>query len=373
MTAPRVHSLDPQDAAGAARTVRMRAFFAAWFPPGRVVNALRAAAAAMGAFLVGTLLPGPIAEYAYAAALGAFVAIGTNLFSIARAALQQTVALAIGAAIGLALFNLDMPALVKIGIIAAIAVLLPGAGALGAGASYVPVAALLVLMFGRIDPDGYAVAYVGQFTLGLVVGVLVNAIARPPLYDRQARERLRIATRSLADRADALTDLLRGDWPPEQRHWLEWGHELEVWIADLEDEMVQARESQRLNPRTLWRAHDLSRDRDELAALRAIVHRMIDVLDTISSAAWGTPIEVHIDEAERALTADALAALSAHLRSWVQEEGVADASFAAGEAIDALYAHAIAKPQPDSGAAGLVFSLRAMRERIDRVASTTAL
>ncbi|WP_072314860.1 FUSC family protein [Agrococcus sp. Marseille-P2731] len=371
MTAPRVHSLDPSDPADAARSARVRRFFAAWFPPDRVVNALRAAAAAMGAFLVGTLLPGDMSEYAYAAALGAFVAIGTNLFSIARAALQQIVALAIGAAIGLALFNLDIPALVKIGIIAAISVLLPGARTLGAGASYVPVAALLVIMFGRIDPDGYAVAYVGQFSLGLVVGVIVNAIARPPLYDRQAHERLRLATRSLADRVEALTDQLRGEWPPDRRDWLEWGSELEVWIADLEDEMSEARESQRLNPRTLWRSHDLTRDRDELAALRAVVHRMIDVIDTVSSAAWGTPIEVHLDESERALTADALAALEAHLRSWVAEEGVADASIASGVAIDALYAHAIVKPEPDSGAAGLVFSLRAMRERIDRVASAS--
>lgn len=369
MAEPHEHVQDPAEPADASAGSRLQRALLRWFPPHRVADAVRAAIAAMAAWLVGNLLPGDLAQYAYAAALGAFVATGTSFFSIARTALQQAVALAIGAALGLALTNVDLPGLVAIGIVAAVAVLLPGATALGTSASVVPVAALLVLMFGDIDPDGYAIAYVGQFSVGLVVGVLVNALARPPLYDRRARHRIHLAVRSLADRVDALAEMLRGDWPPERSDWADWAPELEAWTADLDEDMRQARESRRLNPRTLWRPHDVGRDRDDLAAVHAIVHRMVDVLDTASGAAWSTPVAVALDRDERRLTADALDATAAHLRSWSAQRGVVEASDASAAAIDALYARVTERTRPESGASALIFALRAMRERIDRVAT----
>jgi hypothetical protein len=245
-------------------------------------------------------------------------------------------------------------------------VLLPGAAALGASASVVPVAALLVIMFGSVDPDGYAAAYVGEFTIGLIVGVIVNALARPPIWDAHARKALLDQVEGLADRVDTLAELLRGDWPPERQDWADWGPVLEAGVERLDRDLQDARDSRRLNPRTLWHREDVTPDA-EVAALRAIVHRTIDVLDTASGAAWAKPIEVRLDPEARPVVADALQGLSGHLRAWASGKDVADASAASEEAIRALAEHVATHDRPDPGLGTIIFALRAIRERIGRV------
>ena len=217
MAQPHVNSHGTGARTDASAPSKLKSVLLRWLPPARIINAVRAALAAMAAWLAGNLLPEEMAQYAYAAALGAFLATGTTLFTIARTALQQAVGLAVGAALGLSMIYLELPGLAKIGIIAAVGVLLQGAPALGTGAGMVPVVAVLVILFGGIDPDGYAVGYVGQFTLGMVVGVLVNAIVMPPLYGRETRQRMLDAVHEMAAVANGtgLTPQLDGlAFPP---------------------------------------------------------------------------------------------------------------------------------------------------------------
>lgn len=358
---------DPSEIVGAVGASAERALHR-WLPPARVANALRAALAAMAAWLLGTQLPAELAEYAYAAPLGAFIATGTTVFTIARTALQQAVGLAIGAAVGLAMLWVEIHGLLKIGIIAVVGVLLQGSATLGAGAATVPVVAVLVIIFGGVDADGYAVAYVGQFSLGLLVGVVVNAVIAPPLLDRDARERIRAEVRSIADRVEQLAVMLRGEWPPADEAWADGGAELQASLGELSHELESARESRRLNPRAMWRRHDLGRDERSVTTLRSVSHRMVDVLDALASAAWAAPVEVAIEDDERELAADAMDALAAHLRAWAVPDGVEEASAVSADAIERLYRRVIAHEEPESGMATLVFALRAMRERIDRAA-----
>lgn len=330
----------------------------------RVMIAVRTAIAAMVAWLIGNQLGGDLQSYAYAAPLGAFVAIGSSVFTIARAALQQSIGMIVGALLGMLMIAVEWNGILEIGVIGGIAVLLHGVPRFSQGASMVPVVGVLVIIFGGIDADGYAIGYVGQFTLGMGIGVLVNALA-PALYDRETRKQIRDAVEDLATRVDELADTLRGDWPPPHDDWAGWGPELSTSVEDLARQVEEAREARRFNVRMLWNKHDLEIDQAALTALRSVVHRMEDVLEAVGSTVWEQPLGITLERDERRLAADALAALGKHLRAWHGRLDMAQASQASEAAIDALYRRTMEADEPQSGVASVVFALRAIRERID--------
>lgn len=340
-------------------------------PMFRVMIAVRAAIAAMAAWLLANQL-GDIAAYAYAAPLGAFVATGTTIFTVARTALRQAIGMLVGAVIGIGLLAVEWPGIAKIGLIAGVAVLMQGIPRFGQAATVVPVVALLVIIFGGVDADGYAIGYVGQFTLGMAIGVLVNAVALPPLYDRETRQQIHDTVQDLAERTEVLAETLRGDWPPEREDWAGWGPELRDRVVALDAQVDEAREARRFNVRMLWHRHDLDVDERAVSALRSVVHRMDDVLEALAAAAWDRPITIELERDERRLAATAVEALAAHLHAWHDLEGVDAASAASLDAIDALYRRSIEDEEPQSGVATVIFALRAMRERVDWAAAAAA-
>ncbi len=330
----------------------------------RVLIAVRTAVAAMAAWLIANRLGGDLADYAYAAPLGAFVAIGTNVFTIARTALQQAIGMTVGALLGMFMILMDWNGILEIGLIGGFAVLLQGVPRFTQGAALVPVVGVLVIIFGGVDADGYALGYVGQFTLGMAVGVLVNALA-PALYDREARNQIRDAVDDLGRRIDVLAETMRGEWPPEREDWAGWGPELRNAVEDLGVQVEEARDARRLNVRMLWHKHDLQADERALTALRSVVHRTEDVLEAVASTAWEQPNGITMEEDERQLAADAVAALAQHLYAWHGARDVEAASATSERAIDALYQRVMEVDQPQSGVVSVVFALRAIRERID--------
>jgi uncharacterized membrane protein YccC len=335
----------------------------------RVAIAVRTAVAAMLAWLVANQLGGDLEHYAYAAPLGAFVAVGTTVFTIGRTALQQALGMGGGALLGLLMIRLEWNGILEIGLIGLVAVLLQGVPRFSQGATVVPVVAVLVILFGGANPDRYAIGYVGQFALGMAIGVIVNALVLPALYDKETRVRIRSAVDDLAERVDVLADTMRGQWPPERSDWAGWGPELRTGVEELDQQVSEAREARRFNVRMLWNRHDLDVDERALTALRSVVHRMEDVLDAVASTAWEHPMGISIEHDERQLAADAVAALAGHLHAWHDRDDVPAASAASEDAIDALYRRVIDVDEPQSGLASVVFALRAIRERIDWAAS----
>ncbi len=335
----------------------------------RVAIAVRAALAAMGAWLVANQLGPELADYAYAAPLGAFVATGTTIFTVARTALTQAVGMTVGALVGMGLLAVEWPGFAKIGLIAGVGVLMQGIPRFGQAATVVPVVAVLVIIFGGVDAEGYAIGYVGQFVLGMALGVLVNAVALPPLYDRDTRQHIHETVADLAERTGVLADTLRGAWPPEREDWASWGPELRDRVVALDGQVDEARDARRFNLRMLWHRHDLDVDEQAVSALRSVVQRMDDVLDALAATAWDRPIAITLERDERQLAADAVEALGAHLQAWHDREGVDAASTASQDAIDALYRRSIEHDEPQSGVATVVFALRAMRERVDWAAA----
>lgn len=361
-----IGSITPQAVEGArvAKRSVQRAL-----PLFRIAIAVRTAIAAMVAWLIGSQTGGDFDNYAYAAPLGAFVAVGTTVFTIGRTALQQAIGMAGGAVLGMLMIWLDWNGILEIGLIGLVAVLLQGVPRFSQGATVVPVVAVLVILFGGANPDRYAIGYVGQFALGMAVGVIVNALVLPALYDKETRTRIREAVDDLAQRVDVLAETMHGPWPPERRDWAGWGSELRAVVEQLDQQVSEAREARRFNVRMLWNRHDLSVDERALAALRAVVHRMGDVLDAVASTAWEHPMGIDIEQDERELAADAVAALAAHVHAWHDRGDIAAASAASNETIDRLYNSVISVEQPQSGLASVVFALRAIRERIDWAAS----
>lgn len=357
----------PGDAKTAAEVAKRSVARA--LPLFRVAIAVRAALAAMLAWVLANQMGGDLTDYAYAAPLGAFVATGTTIFTVARTALNQAIGMTTGAVIGIGLLAVDWPGFAKIGLIAGVAVLLQGIPRFGQAATVVPVVAVLVIIFGGIDADGYAIGYVGQFVLGMALGVLVNAVAMPPLYDRETRQQIHETVADLAERTEVLAETLRGSWPPEREDWAGWGPELRDRVAALDGQVDEARDARRFNLRMLWHRHDLDVDVKAVSALRSVVHRMDDVLEALAAAAWDRPIEITLERDERRLAADAVAALAAHLHAWHDRDGRDAASAASQDAIDALYRRSIEDDEPQSGIATVVFALRAMRERVDWAAA----
>jgi len=366
---PMMASVAP-DAKAAAQVAKRSVARA--LPMFRVAIAVRAALAAMAAWLVANQLGPELDDYAYAAPLGAFVATGTTIFTVARTALTQAIGMTVGALVGMGLLAVAWPGIAKIGLIAGVAVLMQGIPRFGQAATVVPVVALLVIIFGGVDAEGYAIGYVGQFVLGMALGVLVNAVALPPLYDRETRQHIYETVADLAERTEVLAETLRGVWPPEREDWAGWGPELRDRVAALDGQVDEARDARRFNLRMLWHRHDLDVDVQAVSALRSVVHRMDDVLDALAAAAWDRPIAITLERDERRLAADAVEALAVHLHAWHNREGVDAASAASQDAIDALYRRSIEDDEPQSGVATVVFALRAMRERVDWAAAAEA-
>ncbi|WP_454048854.1 hypothetical protein [Cellulomonas sp. Marseille-Q8402] len=197
---PRVH-LAPVSAAGR----RVARFLAR--APG-VARALRATAAAVLAWLLVGLVPGPWSDYPYYAPLGAVIATAVTVRGSTLRSAQTVLGIALGAVIARVTDALPVPAIAGLAVVVLVGVLVSEWRVLGDMGSWVPTAALFVLIIGDSDPVGYVSAYVGLTLAGALVGVGVNLVLPPlPLTPADhALLRLRDAT---ADHLEASAAAVR--------------------------------------------------------------------------------------------------------------------------------------------------------------------
>src|SRR5919112_113289 len=117
-------------------------------------------------------MPGTIDEYPYYAPLGALSAMYPTVMGSVRTGLQTVAGLALGILLAAGVLLVGPPNLVTIGLAVGIGTLLAGVRRLGAGAEYVPMAALFVLIVGGPDAEDYSVGYLGQMAVGVAIGLL---------------------------------------------------------------------------------------------------------------------------------------------------------------------------------------------------------
>lgn len=174
-----------------------------------VTTAVKAALACGLAFYLGSLLPAPIDDYKYYAALGAFTVVGLVLADSVKESLQVFGAVAVGVAVAVLVQSVSWTNSVTVALTVAIGYLLGVTRLFGVQRTWAPLAGLFVLAAGGPDPEPMALGYLVQLPMGALVGVLVNALLLAPLGEEDLEPASNQALRLLAHQMGSYADLLR--------------------------------------------------------------------------------------------------------------------------------------------------------------------
>lgn len=186
--APRFRTPDRRRVAGAARTAAGEVF-----AKSRLLLAVKTALAAAVAWYLAPFVPLADAEYSYYAPLGVLVAMHPTVVDSVRSGLFVLVGLACGIGLGLgglAAIAAGAPGIVALALVVAVGIALGGIRALEAGRDWIGIAGLFVLLLGGGEADEFSLSYVVTMGFGVVVGVAANYLVFPPLYVREAGDRL---------------------------------------------------------------------------------------------------------------------------------------------------------------------------------------
>lgn len=137
---------------------------------------MRTTTAAVLAWGLVGLVPGPWSGYPYYAPLGAVIATSVSVRGSTRRTWQAVLAIAIGAVVARLTDALPLPSPAGLATVVLVGMLISGWRALGEMGSWVPTSALFVLVIGDSDPVGYVSAYIGLTLVGALVGVGVNVV-----------------------------------------------------------------------------------------------------------------------------------------------------------------------------------------------------
>lgn len=274
---------------------RLRIPAARWLAgPGdaqRLALAARTAIAAAIAWWLAPFVPLAEAEYAYYAPLGVLVSMYPTVARSARSGAQTVAGLALGIALGSAgvamMRWLDLPGVVIVALVVGAGVVLGGIRALGAGAEWVAMAGLFVLLLGGSSPEDYSVSYLVTTAFGVMVGVLANVVLFPPLHLRKAGDRLSALRDAVAgalrDMADAIdSEDISAD------HLDAAARDLSATASEVSEAVRAADESTRANPRARRHQDDAELNRRRLRALERTVFSTRDLADVLARGPEGT-------------------------------------------------------------------------------------
>ncbi|RWZ52989.1 hypothetical protein ELQ90_03395 [Labedella phragmitis] len=285
--------------------------------PARLLHAAKTAIAATIAWLLGGLLPGDLADYAYYAPLGALISMAPTLMDSVRSSIQTVAGLALGVLVAWGLIAIAAPPFVAVPVAILVGTVLAGLTVLGPGKDYIPIAALFVLIIGGANANDFSIGYVAQMGLGMVIGIVVNLVVMPPLRVDDSAIALSALRRTGARTLEAMAQSLStgGDGSDWERELLTF----ESRLAEAATAVRGARESRRANPRARRMNYDVDEDLDDLAALRrARVH-----LEAMGAVLRGSEHERPLGELAGAETlapaAELLGGLGRLMELWNEE------------------------------------------------------
>jgi uncharacterized membrane protein YgaE (UPF0421/DUF939 family) len=224
-------------------------------------------------------------EYAYYAPLGALAVMTTSVMGSVRTSVESVVAIALGAAVALAAQLLPLPEPLPLGLAILVASLVSSAGVAGAAGSWVPLAAMFVIVAGKGDPIEYSAAYALLTAVGAVVGVGVSALLpQLPLTPAAvAQDRLQAL---LADQLDELATALETE-VVDERDWNALRAALGREARYSEDLVARARDARRANWKAGRWADTVDRHDTRARALQRLAGCVDEVIALLRSAASG--------------------------------------------------------------------------------------
>lgn len=253
--------------------------------PPRLLMALKTALAAAVAWVLAPLLPLGEDQYSYYAPLGALVSMYPTIAASARSGAQAFLGLALGIGLGLLgilALGLGVPAVIALALVICVGVLVGGIRALGVGRDWVAIAALFVLLLSGSNADGYSLSYLLTMAFGILVGVVVNFAIVPPLYLDRASGRLSTLRDGIARRMTSLADRVEAGTIDAQEI-ARSSAELDDAIADVQDEVREADESLRGNPRGRRHRAEQEENLQRLRALERTAFYTRDLADVLAA------------------------------------------------------------------------------------------
>ncbi|AXH95321.1 hypothetical protein [Ornithinimicrobium avium] len=231
-----------------------------------VVVAVKAGVACGLAFYLGSLLPAPVDDYKYYAALGAFTVVGLVVVDSLKESLRVFGAVVIGVVVALLVQSISWTNFLTVGVAVLVGSLLMALPLLGDQRTWAPLAALFVLAAGGPDPEPMVLGYLFQLPLGALVGVVVNLLVLPPLGSTELHGATTRVHQLMVEQMRSYADLLGrvdGDDPPDavERDELVRANESDMAHARarLSEEVERAARARRGNPRA-WAVRRAEQD-----------------------------------------------------------------------------------------------------------------
>lgn len=309
---------------------------------------LRAAVAAVLAWLAVAAIGGIATDYPYYAPLGAVIAVTSSVVGSIRESLSAIVAMSLGVVLALVTTPLPVVASLLVVVLLGTAVpLVPPFDRLGTTASWTPITGMFVLIIGGETPWDYAGAYVGLTTVGALIGLAVNALWPPLPLRAEARVVNRVRDQ-LAERLDSVAAGLRGQQPPTPDEWVERIERLDALVTRMRGVASQAADSRRGNWRVRrWREASEARYR-EARALERLAFLAEDLTDLLADQENALREHVALGPPLRPYAADALDALAGVLRT-VDQGGVDEAAAMRAAAAREELVQAMRRVRQDTG------------------------
>jgi siroheme synthase (precorrin-2 oxidase/ferrochelatase) len=294
------------------------------------------------------LVPLADSEYSYYAPLGVLISMYPTVVGSARAGLQALIGLTVGIVLGLGallLVSTGAAGVVAVASVIAIGIALGGITELGAGRDWIAIAGLFVLLVGGPAGEEFTLSYLFTTAFGVLVGVAMNLIVVPPLYLRRAGNRLtglRDRVRgALEDIADAVAEQ-----PIDGDRLARATDGLPAMLSSVENEVHEADESTRANPRGRRRTADRALNTRRMSALARTSDGARDLAIVLIQAADEGEAP---DAATSRALADAVRAC-ADIVGAATDDPEADAKLArAADAADAVLERLTAAPIAQSG------------------------